>query len=145
MAALRQAWFRLALFVEARLLPFRIGRRPIADILALADGPVPAGLDGMSVSAIVRAVRRTTRRPWLMADRPCLRQGVLAYRSLRAAGFAPELHFGVDRDSIAEPSLRAHCWVVVDGAIVLNPPDPRMVTVLRHGGPAAPAAVAALA
>mgnify|MGYP002403600565 CR=1 FL=1 len=116
-------------------MPFRIGNRPMAEVLAIADGPVLPGLSGLNPASIARHVRRTTRRPWLMAKRPCLREGVLAYRFLRAAGFEPELHFGVDRDSIDEPAIRAHCWVVLDGEIVLNPPAATMMTVLRHTAP----------
>jgi hypothetical protein len=132
MSPARDIRFRLALWWDARTLPFRVSRDNLTEVLAIADGAVTPGLAGLPLADIIRRVKRTTRRPWLMTDRRCLREGLLAYRFLRAAGYKPELHFGVDRDSIREPSMRAHCWVVVGGEIVLNPPDPSMVTVLRH-------------
>jgi hypothetical protein len=70
-----------------------------------------------------------------MRNRRCLRQGLLAYRYLRLAGFRPALHFGVDRRSLADPDIKAHCWLVLDGEAILNPPDPSMVTVLVYDGP----------
>jgi hypothetical protein len=59
-----------------------------------------------------------------------LREGVLADRFLRLAGFEPELHFGVERQSIEQHTLKAHCWVVLDDKIILNPPATPMIEVL---------------
>ena len=55
---------------------------------------------------------------------------MLAYRFLRLAGFHTELHFGVDPGGVASDRLRAHCWVVLDGSIVLNPPERAMAEIL---------------
>jgi hypothetical protein len=65
-----------------------------------------------------------------MKDRPCLREGVLADRFLRLAGYRPELHFGVERQSVTQDKLAAHCWVVLDDAVILNRPTTAMIEVL---------------
>lgn len=132
MALDRRAWW------EARLLPVRIAGRDLSGILRLADRPLACFCGaGLSEAAILAAVVRATRKPWLMRNRRCLRQAVLAYRLLRGAGYRPELHFGVDARSLDTASPRAHCWIVLDGRVALNPPEPGMVTVLCHSGGAA--------
>jgi hypothetical protein len=70
-----------------------------------------------------------------MRDRRCLRQGILAFRFMAAAGYNSELHFGVDRTSLAG-SIKAHCWLVHRGTTVLNPPNPTMVPILIHSAEA---------
>jgi hypothetical protein len=90
---------------------------------------------GVEPAAMLEAVRRVTHHPWGMRDRRCLRQGLLAYRYLSMAGLAPALHFGVDRNSISDPRISAHCWIVLDGKVVLNPPSQAMVTVFIYDGP----------
>jgi hypothetical protein len=70
------------------------------------------------------------RRPRLMADRPCLREGILAERFLRLAGFQPELRFGIVRGSLVQDKLAAHCWIVLHGNIILNRPTTDMIEVL---------------
>ena len=77
-------------------------------------------------------MKRATRRPWLMRDRPCLRQGLLAMRFLRLAGYRPVLHFALDRTSVASSVLSAHCWVTLDGKVLLNPATPTMVEILAY-------------
>lgn len=124
--------FRAALWWQARVLPARVRNRPLEVVVALARGAPAAHLRDLPVDYILKRVRRTVRRPWLMRDRRCLREGLLACRFLTAAGHAPELHFGVDRASAKTPHLQAHCWVVKDGAVVLNPPDPNMVPIYVH-------------
>ena len=49
-----------------------------------------------------------------------------------AAGYEPELHFGIDRTSVPGPRVRAHCWVVHDGQSVVNPPQATMVPIFIH-------------
>jgi hypothetical protein len=126
---------RIALWLRARLLPFVVGRRPLTPILVETEPGSIRPYEGLGADEIVGEVRRLTRHPWAMRDRRCLRQGLLAYRYLRLAGYAPALHFGVDRTSVADPKIKAHCWVVLDGNPILNPPDPSMVTILVYDGP----------
>lgn len=122
--------FRVALFCWARLLPILAYRRDLKSLVDLADPPDRTPYAGLSSGAVVGHVRRTTHRRWFMRDRPCLRDGVLAFRFLKLAGFEPEVHFGIDRTSVAQDRLSAHCWVVVDGIVVLNPPVPSMLEIL---------------
>src|SRR5690606_20224449 len=130
----QKARFKVALRFWAALLPALAWRRDLQSLLSLAMPGKAQPFDGLAASYIVRRVKKRTRRPWLMRDRPCLREGLLALRFLRLAGFEPTLHFGVDRTSVAHDMLSAHCWVVLDGKIVLNPPTPSMVEVLVFTG-----------
>jgi len=84
------------------------------------------------VASIVRAVKRSTKGPWFMRRRRCLREGLLAYRFLGLAGHAPTIHFAVDRTSLDEDVASGHCWVTVDGRTVINPPSPGMVEVVAY-------------
>jgi hypothetical protein len=130
MTLLRKARFRLSLWTWARLLPLLVHNRSLGSVVALAHVGTDAPYRGLAPGYIVRRVRRATRRPRLMRDRPCLRQGLLAMRFLRLAGHRPVLHFGVDRTSVARGVLSAHCWVTLDGEVILNPADPAMVEIL---------------
>ncbi len=85
---------------------------------------------GLPPRIIFRSCRKATRRPYFMADRPCLREGLLANRFLILAGLRPSLHFALDRASLGAPAIAAHCWVVADGQ-VMNPPTPEMLEILR--------------
>ncbi len=89
---------------------------------------------GLDAEHILAAVRAATARPWRMRGRRCLRQGLLGFRFLRLAGFAPLLHFGVEPGSLAVDHLRAHCWITLAGLCVLNPPSDTMVTVFTWDG-----------
>ena len=131
-ALISKLQFRIALWCDARLLPFRTWReRPLAEVLLLARPLRGEYYAGLPISYILKHVLRTTRRPILMRDRRCLRQGILAFRFMNAAGYKSELHFGIDRTSLAGP-LKAHCWLVYDGKVVLNPPDPATMPILVH-------------
>ena len=134
MPLLRRLRFRLALWLWARLLPFLAWRRNLNSLLALAKPREVVPYRGLAADYISRRVKKATRRPWVMRDRPCLREGVLAIRFLRLAGFEPTLHFAVDRTSVAQDMLAAHCWVVLDQQTMLNPPTPSMVEVLVYAG-----------
>lgn len=86
---------------------------------------------GLGAETIWRCCHRAVRRPILMRDRPCLREGLLLNRYLVMAGFAPSLHFGVDKLSLADPQVRAHCWIKL-GERVFNPPTPTMIEIHQH-------------
>ncbi|MCC6888163.1 MAG: lasso peptide biosynthesis B2 protein [Hyphomicrobiales bacterium] len=114
------------------MLPLRIGRaRALRAVLRLAQAPPRPRYGGLAADYILHQVVRTTRRPLLMRRRRCLRQGILAYRFMAAAGHRCELHFGIDRTSLAD-GPQAHCWLVVNGKPVLNPPTPDMVRIFVH-------------
>jgi hypothetical protein len=123
---------RACLWFEARLLPLRIGQRRLDAVLAIADEEAPHLHSALAPAEICRLVKRATRHPLLMRNRRCLRQGVLGMRALRAAGHRPQLHFGVDPRSLDRPLPDAHCWIVLDEEVLMNPPDIGMVTIHRH-------------
>lgn len=116
----RERLFRVELWLTARLLPLLVAGRDLEGALRLADGGGPPRYAGLPAEAISDAVLKVTRRPWLMRDRRCFRQGILGYRFLKMAGYSPQLHFGIDEKSLNETAIDAHCWVVLDGKPVIN-------------------------
>jgi hypothetical protein len=132
MTLLRKIRFRLSLQVWALLLPLLAVRRDLAALLALTRVEADEPYRGLTPGYIVRRVKRATRQPWLMPDRPCLRQGLLAMRFLQLAGYRPVLHFAIDRASVTRSVLAAHCWVTLDGEVLLNPVTPAMVEILSY-------------
>jgi hypothetical protein len=138
--------FRTSLWLSARLLPFRVRHRSLTDVLGLLRSGPSELYRGLPLAYIVKRVRRTARRPILMRDRRCLREGMLAFQYLTAAGYKPELHFGIDTTSVSGPSLKAHCWIVCDNETVLNGPDATMKPILVYrDGVASPAVPSPLA
>ena len=123
--------FGVSLWIAARLLPLRVARKPWRRVLTMAD-PSSIRFAGLHHDSIPARVLRATRRPWLMRDRPCLRQGLLGCRFLAEAGYAPELHFGINGDSIGTHRLSAHCWVCINGTPVLNDRINHMETIWVH-------------
>jgi hypothetical protein len=130
--------FRIALWCHARSMPLRVtADRPLAWVLSFADRAPSAAYAGLPAEYILENVARVTRRPYFMRGRRCLRQGLLAFRFMKAAGHDVELHFGIDRTR--RQDIRAHCWIVHDGRVVLNPPDADTQTIFVYKG-AAPVA-----
>ena len=130
--------FRTALWCQARSMPFRVTpNRSLAWVLSFADRAPRATYAGLSPEYILKHVVRVTRRPYFMRERRCLRQGLLAFRFMKAGGYDIELHFGIDRTRTRD--LRAHCWIVHNGRVVLNPPDANIQPLLvrRAVSPAA--------
>lgn len=121
--------FQLDLWVSARALPIRIYGRPLSEILDMFRYPAKP-YRGLSIDYILSSTHRVLRRPFFMRDRRCLREGLLAFRFLEAAGFSPELHFGIDHRPLAGSDVRAHCWVVCGSRMVLNPPTGDMKEIL---------------
>lgn len=83
---LLRALFRAHLWLSARLLPLRVGRRSFEAVLKRAPLQSSAPYRGLPAAYIAARVNRTVRRPWLMRDRRCLREGLLGHRFLRLAG-----------------------------------------------------------
>jgi hypothetical protein len=133
-------YLRLKLAVRAWSLwvPVLALGKDLAPLLARAAPADGTPYSGLSADTIARCCRRAVRRPILMRDRSCLREGLLLNRFLIMGGFVPTLHFGVHRDSLHSPRAKAHCWVEVGGQI-FNPPEPNMVEIYVHRwGPADP-------
>lgn len=132
MTLLRKARFRLSLWTWARVLPLLAGNHSLSYLITLTRVGTGVPYRGLAPDYIVRSVKRTTRRPRLMRDRPCLRQGLLAMRFLRLAGYRPVLHFAVDRTSVSRDTLSAHCWVTLNERVILNPATPTMVEIFSY-------------
>jgi hypothetical protein len=144
--AIERLRFKTALWLWARLVPVLAWRRELQSLIDATAPPPRVSYKRLSADYIARRVRRATRRPLLMRDRPCLREGLLGYRFLQLAGFGPELHFGVEPASIASDRLRAHCWVVLDGSNVLSAPLKDMIEILVvRGGRDGPGKLEAIA
>ena len=127
--------FKPHLWIAARWLPVGAKRRSIEQLLARAMPPADyAPYRGLVAEEILAAVRATTARPRRMRGRRCLREGLLGFRFLRLAGFAPVLHFGIEPESVPADHLKAHCWITLAGSCVLNPPSETMVTLFSWDG-----------
>ncbi len=125
--------FRWSLWLWSKLVPMMARDRELATLLALACPPAATPYRGLAADHIVKRVKRSCRRPWLMRDRRCLREGLLAFRFLSMAGYSPVLRFGVERGSVARGQrLSAHCWIEVENETMLNPPLPDIVEILCH-------------
>lgn len=125
--------FPISLYVSARLLPLYLKRAPLQKIVQLAT-PEPELRGSLSLThdEITSSVKSVLSRPWRMAGRRCLREGVMAFHYLSLAGHEPVFHFAVNAASLATARPRAHCWISIDGKVVLNPPEPGMVEVFRY-------------
>ena len=122
--------FRLMLDarVWSLLIPI-IARRPDLSKLLSRTGPGRRQVyRGLAAETIWRCCHRILKRPVLMKDRPCLREGLLVYRFLVMSGYEPTLHFGVDKASLDSDRVRAHCWIKL-GTRIFNPPEPLMVEI----------------
>jgi hypothetical protein len=135
---LQQLRFRSSLWLWSKLVPLMAHDRGLAPLLALTSPPAATPYRGLAANHIVKSVKRSCRRPWLMRDRRCLREGLLAFRFLSMAGYRPVLRFGVQRGSAARRRrLSAHCWIEVENETMLNPPLPDTVEILCHARAAA--------
>lgn len=126
--------FRANLWIAARLLPL-FTHGDLDDMLRRATPPLSArAYQDLSSQEIVEAVQRAVRKPWRMRGRRCLREGLLAFHYLTLAGHMPVLHFGLVPGSLTSDRPRAHCWITLAGACVLNPPDAGMVELFSYDG-----------
>jgi hypothetical protein len=130
---LKTCRFRLNLWLSARSLPWRLAGKSFEQILAMVPPNGRVDYAGLPIDYVSRRVRKTVRRPLLMRDRRCLREGLLGYEFLRRSGYTPELHFAVDPASVATDRISAHCWVCVDGKPVVGDRQGDQVTIFVHG------------
>lgn len=124
--------FRVDLWLAARSLPWRVAGKSFEDILAMASPEGGARYAGLPAEYISRRVRRSVRRPWLMRDRRCLREGLLGFEFLCRSGYSPELHFAVDPGSLSTERISAHCWVCLDGKPIVGDRQGDQLTVFVH-------------
>ena len=132
MSLLKTCRFRVDLWLAARSLPWRVAGKSFEDILALASPKGRVDYSGLPAEYISRRVRKSVRRPWLMRDRRCLREGLLGFEFLRRSGYSPELHFAVDPASVSKERIAAHCWVCLDGKPVVGDRQGDQVTIFIH-------------
>jgi hypothetical protein len=127
--------FSASVWIAARLLPACVGSSDLDRLLSLATPrPGASGYPTLSAAEIAAAIKRAARRPWVMRDRRCLREGLLAFRYLSLAGHRPLLHFAVEPGSLSESRLSAHCWITVDGQVLMNPPTSTMMPLFAWDG-----------
>jgi Transglutaminase-like superfamily len=127
--------FRLNLWIAARLMPVFAKRRELGAILGDATPEQQhEGSLQLGPAAIVEQVKSVVSKPWRMKGRRCLREGLLAFYYLKLAGKQPLLRFGLLKGTLATSRPRAHCWIVLDGEIILNPPEGLMVHLFDYDG-----------
>jgi hypothetical protein len=128
--------FRIDLWLAARSLPWRVSGKSLDQILAMASPVGRLDYPGLAPEYISRRVRKSVRRPLVMRDRRCLREGLLGFEFFRRSGYDPELHFAVEPSSIAKDRIAAHCWVCLDGQPIVGDRQGDQVTILIHRSPA---------
>ena len=124
--------FRVDLWLSARSLPWRVAGKSFEQILAMASSNGRIDYAGLPVDYVARRVRKSVRRPWLMRDRRCLREGLLGFNFLSRSGHLPELHFAVEPASVSAERISAHCWVCIDGKPVVGNRQGDQVTIFIH-------------
>ena len=135
---LQRLRFLCHLRLRARILPLLVRQKKLSDVLALAEYDHAPAYEGLSSNYICSAVMRATARPLLMRDRRCLREGLLGFYFLKAAGFSPELRFALLPSSLNEDKARAHCWVALSGQPVLNDNIAGMIEIYKYPQSARP-------
>ncbi len=124
--------FNLELWLTARSLPFLVGKKSLAQALALTNTELSSRYAWLTPDYLNRRIKRVVRGPYFMRNRRCLRIGILGFRFLRKAGYQPELHFGLAPDSIGKARIEAHCWVCLGGEPVVGEPLDNMMTIHIH-------------
>ncbi len=121
--------FSAELWFAARTLPLLVWKKNFGGVLQLAAAKPSPAYHGISPEYVERKIRKAVRGPLFMRDRRCLRIGLLGYRFLCKAGYQPELHFGLEPDSVAGSRIDAHCWVCLDARPVIGEPAAGMLTI----------------
>lgn len=116
-------------------LPFWLYKKDFEATLKYFDVKNDVKFSNIDQVLICKCVGLTTRKPWLMRDRRCLRQSLLAMKFLRKANLAPTINFGVDINSMSSPSLSAHCWVEINNHPVMNDIMEDMIVVYSASTP----------
>jgi hypothetical protein len=117
---LSQLWHAVRVGVWLLGLPIRLRRQSLPsllDRLTVVKGQPSSGnpqeMDCM-VQLVVWVCRlRCFRLP--LFPRPCLRQALALYYTLRQRGYPVTIHFGVHK---AAEALHGHSWVTIQGQVV---------------------------
>ena len=125
-----RAKFIMVVWIHARFLCLRLPKRmPFSAMIDLLDHVYIKPPDHFTTEQIATLIQRVTRRPWLMRDRRCLRQGFLAYWCFRSGGYQPVIHFDIDTHSLKTSKVSAHCWVTINDIPVMSHRLPNMRTL----------------
>jgi Transglutaminase-like superfamily len=119
----------LEILLIARILPLLLYKRDLNATLKTIDVGSDLKFENVLPDIIRDRVMSVTRRPWLMRNRRCLRQGILGMRYLRKAGYNPVLKFGIDTRSVSKEKIAAHCWVELNGKPLINDIMDHMVVI----------------
>jgi hypothetical protein len=130
--AVRTAVLRCHIWLVASLIPLLDRLLSLAGLLRLLTPHRPWKLyRGLGSQPVVQAVRRRLGRPTHMRRRACLRLGITLYHFLRLAGLPAQLRFGVyPPQTQGGRRMHGHCWVLLNGRCLADPPDEPVVQVL---------------
>ncbi|MEO0543140.1 MAG: lasso peptide biosynthesis B2 protein [Pseudomonadota bacterium] len=120
---------KFTIWTAARYLPIWVIGRDFERVLSFFAVPPNNVFKGSDPKILCDYVVSSTKKPWFMRDRRCLRQGLLAMRFLRKAGCSPVLRFGIDTGSLSAERLSAHCWVEMDGDPIMNTQMDDMIVI----------------
>ncbi len=88
----------------------------------------------LSPDEIVAAARKRLSRPRNMRRRACLRLGLTTWYFLHLAGLPAEIHFGVyPRQTLDQARMHGHCWVLLEGRCLTDPPDEPVAELFLWG------------
>lgn len=124
--------FNIELWLTARLLPLLVGKKSLEQALALTEASASPRYSWLTPQYLEKRIKRTVRGPFFMRNRRCLRIGILGFRFLRKAGYAPALHFGLAPDSLSSKRIESHCWVCLNAQPVIGESLEHMMTIHVH-------------
>jgi len=125
---------RLHVWLVASVLPLLVRLIPLPALLRLLTPPaIFRPYRGMSSQAIAEAVNSRLAKPVNMKRRACLRRGLTLFHFLKLAGLAATLHVAVYPPVNDPERMHAHCWVILDGKDISDPPEQPYATMMVHG------------
>jgi hypothetical protein len=128
---MRRLVLRVHILLVVSLLPLLDRLLSLKSLLRLLTPRRPwAVYRGIGAQPIVQALRRRLDKPIHMRRRACLRLGVTLYHFLLLAGLPAELHFGVYPPQAHQRQMHGHCWVLLDGQCLTDPPGEPVTEVL---------------
>lgn len=102
------------------LLPYKVVQRALErDVAPVPDLPIEDVR--LRRQRILSAVEATGK--YLLGDKPCLTQALVAQRLLRDEGLDTDLRFGVSTD---DAGFAAHAWLERGGRVVIGGSDSPM-------------------
>ncbi len=146
----REAFWLTGVALRAALLPVRMRRRSLPELLEAMTPRRPAASRVPEPERMVRLTDRLLRRRIGPLRPNCLERSLLLYRELRRAGEPVEFCLGVRRrrpgereERVGQGDLHGHAWLAVGGEPVYEV-SPNVAAVYRetyrHPGPGAGAA-----